>query len=393
MDLFGILLIIAHLLIFVVFVNRYIFGRFYLNLNKKALSEIKENFHPPITIIVPLYNEGGSIAKTIRSFSEQVYPKENLHVMVIDDCSTDNSYEIAKKEIVKYPNAQIFRNKNNVGKRKSIINAVRRCKTEFVISIDSDVILDKHAISRLIRRFTKEDIVAVGGRVDVVNNNVNWLTQMQTVKYYYSYKHLKNLERSFFSVMCLSGCLTAYRTKVLIELEDILLKRNFFGLPIKYGEDRFLTRQIIKAGYKTFLTLDAHSYTKVPENLDQYILQQLRWRRSNLIDFFCGLSHIWKINPIVSIHYLGLFAMLLSYPMILIQTSMSGYFFEFAMFHILLLFIFVIIYTIDTRNLPINKKAKFPLAFLTIAIIMPVTYLILTPLALFTLDSGSWETR
>ena len=110
MDLFSILLIIAHLLIFIVFVNRYIFGRFYLNLNKKALSETRDNFEPPITIISPMYNEGDSIAKTIRSFNELAYPKEKMNVMVIDDCSTDNSYGIAKKEAAKHPNVQIYRN-------------------------------------------------------------------------------------------------------------------------------------------------------------------------------------------------------------------------------------------------------------------------------------------
>ena len=393
MDLFDILLIVAHLLIFIVFVNRYIFGEFFLHLNAKALSETIEEFEPSVTFIIPMYNEGSNIKNAIKSISQLKYPKDKLHTIIIDDCSQDNSFKIATEEAKKFPNIQVFKNKKNIGKRKSLIWAVKKCPTEFVISMDSDVTLDKDVIFHLMRCFIRPDIAAVGGKINVANININWLTQMQTVKYFYSYECLKNIERAFFTVMCLSGCLTAYRKKVLIELEELLANRNVFGIPIKYGEDRFLTRHIIKAGYKTTLTLYANAYTKVPENLNKYFSQQLRWRRSNIIDYFCGLSHIWKVHPIVGVHYLGLFAMLMSYSMIIFQTIVSSYFFELMMYHLLILFGFSLFYQIKTWKYPKNKKASFPLSFLTIAIIMPVTYLILTPIALFTLDSGSWETR
>ena len=52
----------------------------------------------------------------------------------------------------------------------------------------------------------------------------NWLTRMQVVKYWYSYFFLKNLEWGFRRVMCLSGCLTAYRRSVLVELEKRPIK-------------------------------------------------------------------------------------------------------------------------------------------------------------------------
>ena len=64
-----------------------------------------------------------------------------------------------------------------------------------------------------IRRFTDDRIAAVGGWVDVRNKHDNWLTRMQVVKYWYGYFFLKNLEWGFRRVMCLSGCLTAYRRR------------------------------------------------------------------------------------------------------------------------------------------------------------------------------------
>ena len=66
------------------------------------------------------------------------------------------------------------------------------------------------------------EIAAVGGRVHVSNPNENWLTRLQTIKYYFGQEHLKNLERGLRQVLCLSGCLTAYRRHVLIQLEPLL---------------------------------------------------------------------------------------------------------------------------------------------------------------------------
>jgi cellulose synthase/poly-beta-1,6-N-acetylglucosamine synthase-like glycosyltransferase len=203
---------------------------------------------------------------------------------------------------------------------------------------------------------------------------------------------LKNLERSMASVMCLSGCLTAYRRHVLIELEPVLENRNVFGVPIKYGEDRFLTRQIVKAGWETVQTTDAVCYTKAPETIGKYFAQQLRWRRSNFIDFFGGLSHAWRLHPFVCLHYLSLFAMMLLYPLVVFTKLEEGAFFELALVSLAVQGTLGAVYWWHTRALPATYKVH-PLWLLPMTVMMPVTYLLMTPLALFTLDSSSWETR
>ena len=98
-----------------------------------------------------------------------------------------------------------------MGKRKGINHAVRESDAEIIVSVDSDVIVDRGAVRELVARFTEPGIAAVGGRVHVTNANENWLSRMQTIKYFFGQELLKNLERSLHSVLCLSGCLTAYR--------------------------------------------------------------------------------------------------------------------------------------------------------------------------------------
>lgn len=153
------------------------------------------------------------------------------------------------------------------------------------MSVDSDVMIDATAIRQLVRRFTRAEIAAAGGWVDVRNKHDNWLTRMQTVKYWYAYFAMRNIAWAFQRVLCLSGCLTAYRRSVLVELEPVLERRALLGVPIKYGDDR------------------------------------------------------WRV-----------------------------------------------------RAWPAHQRVG-ALSFVAQALVMPVTYGLLTPLALFTLDSGSWETR
>src|SRR4029077_4069971 len=138
------------------------------------------------------------------------------------------------------------------------------------------------------------------GWVDVRNKHDNWLTRMQVLKYWYAYYVVKNVERAFKTVLAVSGCLAAYRRSVLLELMPILDERNILGVPIKYGEDRFLTRQIVKAGYRTMMTPEAFCFTKAPTTLTAYFKQQLRWKRSNIVDVTGSLSHCWRLHPLVA---------------------------------------------------------------------------------------------
>lgn len=381
------------LLLLLVFTNRYFGGLFWKRLRGERFDAVAEGYEPTVTVVVPLFNEGEGIYHTIISLLSQDYPASKLCVTVVDDCSTDDSYTWACSAAASNPGrVTVLRNPHNMGKRRGINHAVREATSEIIVSVDSDVVVDPQAVRRLVARFVRDEIVAVGGRVNVSNPNENWLTRMQAIKYYFGYEYLKNLERSFSTVMCLSGCLTAYRRHVLVELEPILADRNILGVPIKYGEDRFLTRQIVKAGYQTTLTLDAVCWTVAPNTVAKYFSQQLRWRRSNLVDFFCGLSHAWRLHPVVAIHYLSLFAMLLAYPPAMVEMLAAGSFFQLATIHLGVLALFGVVYWRGAQDLPAAARVH-PLWLMPMAVVMPVTYLIYTPLALFTLDSSSWETR
>ncbi len=386
----GILWLLVHGLAIVVFVNRYLGGMAMRIIRGATWDEVDDGFVPTVTVIIPLFNEGAALEETLRTVLASDYPRDKLRIVVVDDCSSDNSFELASR----FASDQLVvkRNAHNVGKRRSIIDAVREADGEIIVSIDSDVIVEPDAIRELVRRFARPEIAAVGGWVDIRNKHDNWLTRMQTVKYWYAYYAMRNIEWGFKRMLCLSGCLTAYRRSVLLELEPVLAARALMGMPIKYGEDRYLTRQIVKAGYLTTITLAARCRTFVPRTLGAYFSQQLRWRRSNLVDYTGGLAHIWKLNPLIAINYFAMFVVLIGYPIAVVRALGAKMFFPAVVGHLHVLLVFGLYYRWRVRTwAPADRVGA--LSFLPQSLVMPITYALLTPLALLTLDSTSWETR
>ena len=97
-------------------------------------------------------------------------------------------------------------------------------------------------------------------------------------------------------------------------------------------------------------------------------------------------------DPLVALHYLAQFALLVSYPALLMHNLLNGDFWPVLGLHLLAVGGMGLLYQLENRHLPAEQRVS-ALSFLPMAVIMPVSYALFTPLALLTLDSGSWETR
>lgn len=382
------------LLVLIVFVNRYVFGSILRTADRRTARGYSLPPHdlPSVAIVVPVFCEGPSVLKTADSFAAQDYPKDRLSVVFIDDCSTDNTYEFLKQAVAKYPWMQLRRNPHNMGKRLGIKQAVLDLRSELVMSVDSDVIVEADAVRKLVAHMHSSGADAVGGCVFVSNAKETWLTRMQAVKYWIGYQFLKNLENAFDHVMCLSGCLTLYKREALLAVDAQLEHRTFLGDEIKYGEDRYLTRKLVEAGFRTRLCFEARCYTKAPPHLPGYLNQQLRWRRSNMIDLLTAIPNLHKFNPLVLVHYLSMGTLLFFYPIFLIGKMLETEFMVPVLFHAFVVTVFAFAYEVSKKDLPDFAKTS-GLWFLSMAAVFPVVYLTMTPLALFTLSTSSWETR
>ena len=123
-----------------------------------------------------------------------------------------------------------------------------------------------------------------------------------------------------------------------------------------------------------------------------YLNQQLRWRRSNMIDLLTAIPHLNKFNFFVLIHYLSMGTLLFFYPWFLIAKMMELDFIMPMIWHGVLVSCFALAYEFKKHELPEFARTS-GLWFLVMAIVFPVVYVTMTPLGLFTLGTTSWETR
>jgi N-acetylglucosaminyltransferase len=386
-----VLRVLIQLLAIVQLVNRYVSASFRAS-GRGRTDETDDTYEPTLTVVVPLFNEAASIQETLRSVLASDYPRDKLRVVCVDDGSTDGSFDRAAEVAAGDERLTVLRSPTNLGKRLAINRVVRESDSELIVSVDSDVLVEPSAIRELVRRFTRPSIAAVGGWVDVRNKHDNWITRMQVLKYWYAYWVAKNLEKSVQQVMSISACLAAYRRSVLVELLPILDERAILGVPIKYGEDRFLTRQIVKAGYHTTSTLEARCRTFVPATLTEYFGQQLRWRRANIVDYLGGCSHVWRLTPILAISYFAAAALLALYPVGMFRALTAGRLVHVILVHAIFLGFYGLYYRWKVRAWPAHERVG-ALSYVPHALCMPISNGLMTVLALFTLDSSSWETR
>ena len=228
-------------------------------------NQVLVDFTPPLSIIVPAYNEEVGAASTIASLLNQNYP--NLEVIFVDDGSKDKTFENVQAAYGNHPQVQVL-TKPNGGKASALNYGLKKCKSDFVVCIDADTHLDPNAIREIARPFADPKIGAVAGNVKV-GNQVNMLTKWQSIEYITA----QNFDRMAFAYLnCITvvpGAIGAFRRKAIGAVgwyeTDTL------------AEDCDLTMRIIRKGYRVVQSNKAIAITESPESLKQFLKQRFRW--------------------------------------------------------------------------------------------------------------------
>ena len=291
--------------------SRYFFGAMY------KVMPIDMEFEPGVTIIIPCFNEEKWIKRTILSCVNQDYPMDKLEVIVVDDCSNDHSVEKIKETIQELKSegsryeienrVSYIVQRENKGKREALCEGVKVAKHELVVFVDSDSFLDPFAIRNLIQPFRDSKMGGVAGRCDVANTYTNYLTKMQSVRYYIAFRVMKAAEAYFDAVTCLSGPLSAYRRQIVLDHMEEWRNQKFLGQRATFGDDRAMTN-IVLSHYRTGYQDTAYCSTIVPNTNKVFLKQQMRWKRSWLRESIMAGKFMWRKEPFAALFfYIGLF--------------------------------------------------------------------------------------
>ncbi len=115
---------------------------------------MKDN--PLISVIVPLYNYRKYIGYCIRSVINQTY--ENFELIVVDDCSTDNSYKKAKKFEKEDKRVKIIKLEKNSGYSKAKNRGIIKSKGKYIVTLDADDMMTKKSLEIRLKAMIKYDV-------------------------------------------------------------------------------------------------------------------------------------------------------------------------------------------------------------------------------------------
>ena len=229
---------------------------------------------PAVTVLIPAYNEETVIVDTVNSVL--LSDVKDLHVIVVDDGSTDRTMELLQANFGRNDAVQIVHQVNH-GKAAALNNALSHARTEIVVTIDADTEIEPDAIRKLLRHFSDPKVAAVAGNVKVGNRS-RWLTRWQALEYVTS----QNMEKRAFDLLnCITvvpGALGAWRKKAIEDGGGITADT--------VAEDADLTIAIRRLGWRIAYDEEAIAWTEAPETPGALIRQRFRWTFGTLQSFW-----------------------------------------------------------------------------------------------------------
>jgi glycosyltransferase involved in cell wall biosynthesis len=129
------------------------------------------NQKPLVSIIVPLYNYRKYIGYCIQSIINQTY--ENLEIIIVDDCSTDNSYLKAKKFGKKDKRIRVLKLDKNYGYSKVKNEGIIISKGQYIVTVDADDMLTKNSIECRLNAMLKYNVDFVYANAFFVKGNIS----------------------------------------------------------------------------------------------------------------------------------------------------------------------------------------------------------------------------
>lgn len=253
---------------------------------------------PTLTVVIPAYNEGPMVARSIESVARARYPRGRLEVFVVDDGSRDDTWAHIERAAARFPDlVTTLRFPENRGKRAALEAGFLRARGEVLVTIDSDSVIDEGTLLAIAGPFRDPKVGAVAGKVAVHNREDGVIPKMLHVAFSLSFDFRRAAQSEYGTVYCCPGALTAYRASVVRDALPGWVDQHFLGARCAAGEDRALTNEVLARRHDTVYQRAAVVRTLVPTTHRQLCKMFLRWDRSYVREEARFARIVWRRPP------------------------------------------------------------------------------------------------
>ncbi len=222
---------------------------------------------PPVSILIPCFNEGPHAEETVRHALALDYP--DFEVITINDGSRDDTAAILDALVPQCPRLRVVHLARNQGKALALRAGALLARHEILLCIDGDALLDRHSAHWMVRHFVENpDVAAVTGNPRIRNRST-LLGRVQVGEFSSIVGMIKRAQRTFGALFTVSGVITAFRKSAVHQVG--------YWSPNMLTEDIDITWMLQRAGWDVRFEPRALVWILMPETLRGLWKQRLRW--------------------------------------------------------------------------------------------------------------------
>ena len=232
-----------------------------------------EQWLPPVTVLVPAYNEAVGIEQAVRSLAASDYP--HLEVLVIDDGSTDGTGELVVA--LDLPAVRVVRQANG-GKAAALRTGTRLASHDVLVMLDGDTVFEPDTVRLLVQPLRDPKVGAVSGNTKVGNRR-GLLGRWQHLEYVSGFNLDRRLLDLLHCITTVPGAAGAFRREALVAAGGLSTDT--------LAEDTDITMAVLRAGWEVVHEERARAWTEAPSSVNDLWRQRYRWG-------YGTLQCIWK---------------------------------------------------------------------------------------------------
>jgi peptidoglycan-N-acetylglucosamine deacetylase len=263
------------------------------------------SWHPDrVSVLIPAWNESKVIRRTVESIVQYPYPFE-VEIVIVDDGSTDNTWEIMQQLQAEHPSVKIY-DKENGGKARALnYGLFIGVTTDYTLVIDADTtVADGETIPRLVRWFADPKIGVVAGRTKAGYRGQGlrqrMLAEFQSAEYDLGIAVLRTAQDWMNGIVIVPGSCSMFRTALLREVggfkSHLIAEDAAAGMELRRRFPGMRIRQDITAVAATEVPLTAKALRSQWRRWNFGVMQVMMDHREIFVrpDKYGGLTiHMW----------------------------------------------------------------------------------------------------
>ncbi len=260
--------------------------------HKNHIPQPQSNFDelPKVTIQLPIFNEQYVTERLLQKVSEMDYPKDKLHIQILDD-STDETQEIAQNKALELKslgyNVDYHHRTNRTGfKAGALENGLKHTDAEYLLILDADFSPQASLLQNTIHYFTNPNLAVVQTRWGHINRNYNLLTRIQAILLD---GHLQ-IEQT---ARCRSGRFFTFNGTAGIWRKQAIEDAGGWEHDT-LTEDMDLSYRAQLKGWKFLFLNHIETPAELPPDVNSFKSQQHRWAKGAIQCCLKILPTIWK---------------------------------------------------------------------------------------------------